>query len=77
MEQTPITLPDDLVEALALFGRDQDPPRDPGEIVQTAVRAYLAERGYKPQVRPLRITPAPQGSGVTDLSLHHDRYFAE
>lgn len=76
MERTLLSLPDDLAEALDRFGREQDPPRDPSEIVQTAVRVYLDEHGYPDSVRFLTISPAEEGSGVTDVSLHHDRYFA-
>ncbi len=71
-----LSLPDDLVNALDRFGREQDPPRDPSEIVQTAVREYLDQRGYAELDRLLTISPAEQGSGVADVSLHHDRYFA-
>jgi hypothetical protein len=77
MKHAVLSLPDELVEDLDRFGRSQEPPRDPGEIVQTAVRDYLAAHGYTTPVRTLTITPAEHGSGVTDLSLHHDRYFAE
>lgn len=72
-----LSLPDELVEALDRFGRKQDPPRDPREIVRTAVREYLDEHGHAESIRLLTISPAEQGSGVTDVSLHHDRYFAE
>lgn len=77
MEGPALSLPDELVEQLNRFGRTQDPPRDPAEIVQTAVRDYLAEHDVSPPVRILQITPSVRGSGVTDVSLHHDRYFAE
>jgi metal-responsive CopG/Arc/MetJ family transcriptional regulator len=78
MERTLLSLPDDLADALDRFGREQDPPRDPSEIVQTAVRAYLDEHGstQTDAIRFLTISPAEEGSGVTDVSLHHDRYFA-
>jgi hypothetical protein len=77
MKHDVLSLPDELVEDLDRFGRSQEPPRDPVEIVQTAVRDYLTAHGYATPARTLIITPAEQGSGVTDLSLHHDRYFAE
>jgi hypothetical protein len=76
MKHEPLSLPDGLVADLERFGQSHEPPRDPGEIVQTAVRDYLAAHGYKTPARALAITPAEHGSGVTDLSLHHDRYFA-
>jgi hypothetical protein len=77
MKHAVLSLPAELVEDLDRFGRSQEPPREPAEIVQTAVREYLAAHGYTAPARTLRITPAEHGSGVTDLSIHHDRYFAE
>jgi metal-responsive CopG/Arc/MetJ family transcriptional regulator len=78
MERTLLSLPEDLADALDRFGREQDPPREPSEIVQTALRAYLDDHGYveTDAIRFLTISPAEAGSGVTDVSLHHDRYFA-
>ncbi|MGI8476563.1 MAG: hypothetical protein ACR2OO_09370 [Thermomicrobiales bacterium] len=37
----------------------------------------LVDRGYASPRGPLRITPADTDSGVNDLSVNHDRYFAE
>jgi hypothetical protein len=42
-------------------------------------RRYLEQHGYVPRrpARPLRITPADQGSGFSDVSVNHDYYLAE
>lgn len=32
---------------------------------------------YTPAKRPLSITPAPEGSGQSDVSVNHDQYLAE
>jgi hypothetical protein len=77
MKRTVLSLPDELVEELERFARGQDPPHDPDEIVQTAVRDYLSAHGFKAPSPGLTITPAEHGSGLGDLSIHHDRYFAE
>jgi hypothetical protein len=46
-------------------------------VIQAALRQYLADRGYLPPARPLRITPARKGSGHRDVSQAHDRCLAE
>ena len=49
-----------------------------------ALEIYAAEQRARLKVvnpdRPykyLRITPAPQGSGLSDVSINHDKYLAE
>jgi hypothetical protein len=44
--------------------------------VQAALREYLARRGAAAPAHALRITPASKGSGKSDISQRHDRYFA-
>ena len=46
-------------------------------LVQAALSEFLSRRGYGAAPKKLRITPAPQGSGAPDVSLHHDQYLAE
>ena len=72
-----MTLPDDLAEAVEQYVRAQDAPPALTTVVQAALREYLQERGFLRKYRPLRITPAPRGSGRSDVSVEHDRYFAE
>ena len=77
MKRATITLPDDLEQALANFSRDQDVPPSLTGLVQTALRQYLAARGYMPPAQTLRITPARQGSGHADGSIDHDAILAK
>ncbi len=77
MKRTTVTLPDDLADAVESYARDQEAPPALTAVVQSALRQFLTQRGYLGRRRPLRITPARQGSGLTDVSREHDRYFAE
>lgn len=77
MKRATITLPPEMEDALERYIRDQEVTPTFTAIVQAALREYLAGRGYLGEPRFLRIRPAEQGSGSTDVSLNHDRYFAE
>ena len=77
MKRATITLPDDIERALAAYLDEQEVPLALTAVVQTALRDYLAERGYLPPTHRLQITPAKEGSGHRDVSIHHDRYLAE
>jgi len=46
-------------------------------VVQAALREYLSRRGAHPPKKPLRITPAPKGSGRRDVSRRHDEHLAQ
>lgn len=76
MKRATITFPDDLQQALENYCRDQEAPPQLTTVVQTALRHYLAARGYLPPARPLHITPAAKGSGRHDGSVDHDRILA-
>lgn len=76
MNKPAIPLSDELVEGLDRLRSEQDSPQDLTTLVETAVREYLEERGISTTPRGLRITPAEIGSGLTDVSLDHDRYLA-
>lgn len=82
MKRATITIPHDLEVEVAAFLRAQDPPPTLTALVQSALRQYLGnrrleEREYRPAKTRLSITPAARGSGVSDVSEHHDRYLAE
>ncbi len=77
MKRATITLPDDIEHALEAYRNDQEVPLALTAVVQTALRDYLAERGYLPPAHPLKITPAERGSGQRDVSVSHDRYFTK
>ena len=72
-----MTLPDDLAEAVESYRNSHDAPPALTTVMQTALREYLRERGFLQPYRPLKITPAPRGSGRRDVSENHDKYFAE
>lgn len=46
MKRTSVTITDDLERALEAYNRDQDIPPRLVDIVQVALREYLAGRGY-------------------------------
>lgn len=77
MRRATITLPDDLAEGVDEYLRAQDAPPALTTLMQAALREYLRERGFPRPFRPLKITPARQGSGLTDVSVNHDKYIAE
>lgn len=77
MKRATITLPDDLAAGIDEYLLAQDAPPALTAVMQAALREYLRERGFLRPFRPLKITPAPQGSGLTDVSVNHDKYFAE
>lgn len=76
MKQATITINDELEAALEAYWRDRKLPPDLTAVTQDALKDYLAAHGYLVQPRVLRITPSEQGSGETDISQDHDRYFA-
>jgi Arc/MetJ-type ribon-helix-helix transcriptional regulator len=79
MKRATVTIPDDLEKAVDSYVQAQEaPPPMTAAVVQAALREYLAERGFlQGSARPLRITPARQGSGRHDVSEAHDRYLAK
>lgn len=79
MKRATITIPDDLEEELEAFLRAQDAVPSLTSVVQAALRRYLEERRleareFRAPRGPLRITPATEGSGGDDGSVHHDRH---
>ena len=76
MRRATITLPDEIDSALEAYLQERDASPTLTAVVQSALREYLAARGYVTPARGLRITPAAKGSGKRDVSRRHDRYFA-
>ncbi len=76
MKCATVTLPDDLEEAVERYAAAHDIRPPLTAVIQTALRHYLADRGYLRPSVPLRITPARKGSGKRDVSQAHDRYLA-
>ena len=77
MRRATITLPDDLAKAVDNYVKAQDAPPALAAVVQAALRQYLGERGFLYEPRPIRIRVASKGSGKHDISIKHDKYFAE
>jgi Arc/MetJ-type ribon-helix-helix transcriptional regulator len=77
MRRATVTIPDDLDNAVESYVRDQEARPSLTVVVQSALRQFLMQRGYLRASAPLRITPAKRGSGLKDVSVEHDRYFAE
>lgn len=82
MKRATVTIPDDLEADLDAYMRAQEAPPSFAALVQAALRRYLAEmrlaeRQYRPPLRPLSVTPAAEGSGRTDVSMAHDRELSE
>jgi hypothetical protein len=77
MKRATMTLPDDLAKAVDEYVQAQEAPPTLTVVVQTALREYLRERGFLRSYRPLKITPAPHGSGHQDVSENHDKYFVD
>ena len=77
MKRATITIPDELEKAVDSYVRSQEVPLPLTTLIQAALREYLEQRGYLRRTgRFLRITPATKGSGRSDVSREHDRYFA-
>ena len=72
-----MTFPADLASAVDDYIAAQEAPPSLTAVVQAALREYLRERGFLRTHRPLKITPAPHGSGRSDVSQNHDQYFVE
>ena len=76
MKRATVTISEDLRPSLEAYLRHQEVPLALTAVVQSALREYLAHRGFTAPAKPLRITPASKGSGKSDVSLRHDEYFA-
>ena len=79
MRRATITIPDDLESELEVFLNGQETRPSLTGILETALRRYLQERNlalrqYRPPSGPLEITPAEEGSGLSDVSERHDHY---
>lgn len=79
MKRATITIPDELEAKLQEYVRRQEVPPALTAVVQAALREFLEqrERSEEHGFRPFRITPASRGSGLSDVSVNHDKYLAE
>ena len=77
MKRATVTLPDELAAGVDEFVEAQDAPPTFTTVVQAALGEYLRKRGFMRPYRPLKITPAAKGSGLSDVSVNHDKYLTE
>jgi len=76
MRRATITIDKEIEQALDAYVSDQEAAPALTAVVQAALRSFLAERGYLPARRRLKITPARRDSGKRDISVAHDKYLA-
>lgn len=80
MTQETVTIAKELAEALTAYGRDRGVSSDLNTVVDVALRDHSGAHGYLVLLRPFhpfRITPIEHEGEETDISINHDRYFAD
>jgi hypothetical protein len=76
MRRATITIGDEIEAQLDAWMRRQDAAPSLTAVVRTALKEFLAHRGFAAPSARLRITPSRKGSGSHDVSVAHDRYLA-
>jgi hypothetical protein len=76
MRRATITIGDEIEAQLDAWLRRQEAAPPLTAVVQSALKEFLALRGYGTPPRKLHITPSKKGSGSHDVSVAHDRYLA-
>ena len=76
MRRATITIGDEIEAQLDSWMRQQDAAPSLTAVVQSALKEFLALRGFSTPARKLHITPSRKGSGSHDVSVAHDRYLA-
>ena len=76
MRRATITIGDEIEAQLDAWMLRQDAAPPLTAVVQTALKEFLALRGFGAPPAKLRITPSRRGSGAHDVSVAHDRYLA-
>lgn len=79
MSQATITIPDELRRELEAYARRQEEPPELSTVVQRVLREFLEQQksDQEREYRAFRVTPADIGSGESDVSINHDKYFAD
>jgi hypothetical protein len=77
MRRATITIGDDVEASLDAYIHQQEAVPPLTAVVPTALKEFLAARGFAPGQRKLRVTPARKGSGARNVSVEHDRYLAD
>ncbi|MCX6591386.1 MAG: hypothetical protein NTZ56_07670 [Acidobacteria bacterium] len=76
MRRASVSIDASLEEPLERYLAHQEVKLPLAALVQTALLEFLRSRGYVAPAVPLKITPAPRGSGKKDISSRHDEYLA-
>lgn len=74
MRRATITIGDEIEAQLNAWMRRQDAAPSLTAVVQTALKEFLAHRGFATPSGKLHITPSRKGSGSHNTSVAHDRY---
>jgi hypothetical protein len=74
MKRASISLPDDVAKAVNNYLQAQEVRPALTTLMQTALREYLAARGFPQLRRPLKTSK--RTSGLSDVSVNHDYYLA-
>ena len=77
MKRLTVSVSGELEESLEHYLQDQEVAPSLTAVLRAALKDYLAERGYARRASAFKITPASEGSGLTDISQRHDEYFSE
>jgi hypothetical protein len=76
MRRATITIGDEIEAQLDAWMLRQDAAPPLTAVVRTALKEFLALRGFATPSAKLHITPSRKGSGSHDVSIAHDRYLA-
>jgi hypothetical protein len=76
MRRATITIGDEIEAQFDAWMRLQDAAPPLTAVVQTALKVFLAQRGFAAPSGRLRITPSRKGNGSYDVSVAHDRFLA-
>ena len=77
MKRVTVSVSDEIEESLDDYLRDQEVAPSLTAVLQAALKDYLADRGYLRGASAFKVTPASEGSGLSDISQSHDQYFSE
>ena len=77
MMRATIEIDEEMDEALAAYGRERGVADDLETVVPAALRELHEGRGFLMPFRPFRVTPLHRDDGPTDVSINHDKYFAD
>jgi len=74
MRRATITIGDEIEAQLDAWMRRQDAAPPLTAVMRTALKEFLALRGFAAPSAKLHITPSRKGSESHDVSVAHDRY---